>query len=78
MLAIVQSMNPRRENQVRSCTMGYRIPKRKEMMEQYSEKRCINLTQSIQGLTLLLQVEDQEDSLDVEVKQEVVPTILIK
>ena len=58
-LAIVESVVPGKDGRVRSCSVGYRIPKSQEPVRQYTGGRWVSLTRSVQRLTLLLPVEEQ-------------------
>ena len=64
-LAKVDSVNVSRDGLVRSCTVSYRIPNSKDPMGCYSGGRLIKLTRSIQRLTLILPVEEQDEELKV-------------
>ena len=56
LMATMESVNQGRDGLVRSCTVGYRIHKWKDMLGHYLGGRWKNLTCSIKRLTLLLPV----------------------
>ena len=66
LLAVVDSVNMSRDGLVRSCSVKYRIPKQSDSVSEYSGGRLITLTRSVQRLTLLLPVEEQQKPVEVE------------
>ena len=65
-LGVVESVEQSADGFVRSCTVGYRIPKAAEPASVYTGGRWISVTRSVQRLTLLLPVEEQAKPLTVE------------
>ena len=65
-MAVVDSVKFSSDGLVRSCIVSYRIPNPKDSPENYSGGKLIKVSRSIQRLTLLLSVEDQDKSLIVE------------
>ena len=64
-LGIVETVNLGRDNRVRSCAVGYTLPRVKDPLGQYTGGRRILVTRSVQRLSLLLPVEEQSDRLEV-------------
>ena len=64
-LAIVQDVRLSRDNRVRSCTVGYRVPNPKDKVREYTGGKWIKLSRSVQKLSLLLPVEEQVIKLEV-------------
>ena len=64
-LGIVKTVRESGDNLVRSCTVAYSIPNSKDPVRSYTGKREIVVTRSIQRLTLLLPVEEQQSPLTV-------------
>ena len=64
-MAKVEEVVTSKDGLVRSCTVGYRVPK-KEAPRVYTGGKWISLTRSVQRLTLLLPVEEQDSPLTVE------------
>ena len=77
-MAVVESVSPSKDGLVRSCSVGYRIPKETKELSQYvgpsgRKYNCssyvggkwVTLTRSVQRLTLLLPVEEQIRPLTV-------------
>ena len=66
LLGMVDSVNVGRDGLVRSCSVGYTVPNARDPVEKYNGGRRIVVTRSIQRLTLLLPVEEQNSKLTVE------------
>jgi len=64
-LAVVDSVNVSKDGKVRSCKVSYSIPNSKDSVKEYSGVRRIQISRSVQRLTLLLPVEDQSQELVV-------------
>ena len=56
----VVSVNVGSDGRVRSCAVGYTVPNKKEPSDEYTSGRKILVTRSIQRLSLLLQIEEQD------------------
>ena len=65
-LGIVEAVKTSRDELVRSCVVGYRIPNSKDPIGKYSGGRKVSVTRSVQRLTLLLPVEEQHGEVTVE------------
>ena len=65
-LGIVESVNLGRDRLVRSCEVGYTVSNKRDSIGEYTGGKRITVTRSVQRLTLLLPIEDQQNSLDVE------------
>ena len=63
---MVDSVNVGRDGLVRSCSVGYTVPNAKDPVGKYNGGRRIVVTRSIQRLTLLLPVEEQNSQMIVE------------
>ena len=63
LMAIVDSVKTSDDGRVRSCTVKYRIPSSKDASKEYTGGKEIKITRSVQRLSLLLAVEDQESKL---------------
>ena len=66
LLAVVEAVNPGKDGLVRSCKVGYGIPKETGDITKYEGRRWVTITCSVQRLTLLLAVEEQDIPLTVE------------
>ena len=64
-LGIVESVKMGTDGQVRSCNIGYTISNKKDAVDKYSGGRRISVSRSVQRLTLLLPIEEQNENLDV-------------
>ena len=64
-LGIVETVNLGRDDRVRSCAVGYTLPRVKDPLGQYTGGRRILVTRSVQRLSLLLPVEEQSNKLEV-------------
>ena len=64
-MAIVDSVVVSTDGLVRSCKVSYRIPNSKDKIHQYTGGKLITLSRSVQKLTLLLGVEEQNCQLVV-------------
>ena len=62
-LGIVSSVKRSLDKLVRSCTVTYTIPFGRDPAGRYTEGRKISVTRSIQRLTVLLPVEEQDKKL---------------
>ena len=65
-LGIVESVNLGRDGLVRSCEVGYTVSNKRDPIGEYTGGKRITVTRSVQRLTLLLPIEDQQNSLEVE------------
>jgi len=63
LMAIVDSVKISNDGRVRSCTVKYRNSDSKDRPQEYTGGKEIKITRSVQRLTLLLAVEDQESKL---------------
>ena len=61
----VVSVNVGSDGRVRSCSVGYTVPNKKEGSDRYTNGRKILVTRSIQRLSLLLPVEEQNGQMEV-------------
>ena len=59
-------VNMGRDGLVRSCSVRYTVPNARDPVGKYSGGRRIVVTRSIQRLTLLLPVEEQNSRMIVE------------
>ena len=66
LLGMVDSVNVGRDGLVRSCSVRYTVPNARDPIGKYNGGRRIVVTRSIQRLTLLLPVEEQNSRLTVE------------
>ena len=66
LLAVVEAVSPGKDGLVRSCTVGYGIPRETKDITKYEGRRWVTITRSVQRLSLLLAVEEQERPLTVE------------
>ena len=66
LLAIVEAVSPGMDGLVRSCKVGYGIPKETGDITKYVGRRWVTITRSVQRLSLLLAVEEQDKPLTVE------------
>ena len=64
-LGIVESVKLGNDGLVRSCTIGYTVASKKDSVDKYSGGKRISVTRSIQRLSLILPVEEQESPLQV-------------
>ena len=64
-LGLVVSVNLGRDGMVRSCTVSYTVTNKKDPLGKYSGGTKVKVTRSVQRLTLLLPVEEQENTLEV-------------
>ena len=71
-LGIVESIKEGMDQLVRSCRVSYVIPSIKDKLHQYSGGKRITVSRSIQRLTLLLPVEEQDVKMDLNDKNELV------
>ena len=62
-MAKVEEIKTSSDGRVRSCQVSYRIPYSKDDNHKYSGGKVIKLSRSVQRLTLLLPVEEQNDNL---------------
>ena len=65
-LGVVDSVRESSDELVRSCKVRYTIPNPKDPASRYSGGRSIVVSRSIQRLTLLLPVEEQNPKLHIE------------
>ena len=65
-MAVVDSVKQSMDGLVRSCVLSYRVPNPKDSSEDYSGGKLVRISRSVQRLTLLLSVEEQERSLVIE------------
>ena len=65
-LAVVESVKMSQDGLVRSCIVIYKIPSSKDKIDQYTGSKVIRLSRSVQKLTLLLSVEEQDQKMSVE------------
>ena len=54
-----------RDGLVRSCVVSYRIPSSRDLWNKYSGGRKVSVTRSVQRLSLLLPVEEQNVKLEI-------------
>ena len=66
LLGIVESIDPSKDQLVRSCKVSYTIPNVKDPIGTYSGGKKVTVSRSIQRLSLILPVEEQEHSVVVE------------
>ena len=66
MLGIVDEIDPSKDKLVRSCKVSYTVPNLRDPIGTYSGGRRIVVSRSIQRLSLILPVEEQEHRLTVE------------
>ena len=66
LLGIVESIKESADSLVRSCKVSYTLPNPKDSSDAYSGGKKIVISRSIQRLTLLLPVEEQEFPVKVE------------
>ena len=64
-LGIVEATNVGNDGRVRSCSVGYTLPRVKDPLGYYTGGRRILVTRSVQRLSLLLPVEEQSEKLEV-------------
>ena len=64
-MGVVEEVVVGKDDRVRSCSVAYVIPSEFDSGHNYSRGRRIVVKRSIQRLTLLLPVEDQEGPLEV-------------
>ena len=64
-MGIVEAVKTGEDGQVRSGTVGYMVPRSKDQFGQYSGGKRIQVSRSIQRLTLLLPIEEQNYPLEV-------------
>ena len=64
-MGIVETGKESKDCLVRSCTIGYTVPNSKDRARRYSGWRRISVSRSVQHLTLLLPVEEQQMGLDI-------------
>ena len=64
-LGIVDTVKESDDHLVRSCTISYTIPNAKDHVSVYTGGRRVTVTRSVQRLTLLLPVEEQQCRLEV-------------
>ena len=62
-LGIVSSIKESMDKMVRSCTVTYTVPSGKDPVGTYNGGRKVSVTRSIQRLTVLLPVEEQDRKL---------------
>ena len=65
-LGVVDDIDPSKDKLVRSCKVSYTVPNLRDPIGTYSGGRRIVVSRSIQRLTLILPVEEQEHCLTVE------------
>ena len=66
MLGVVDEVKLSSDGLVRSCIVRYRIPSAKDGLEDYSGGKLIRISRSVQRLSLILGVEEQDGHLTVE------------
>ena len=66
MLGVVNEVKLSSDGLVRSCVVRYRIPSAKDGLEDYSGGKLIKISRSVQRLSLILGVEEQNGPLVVE------------
>ena len=64
-LGIVEAVNVGDDGLVRSCSVGYTVGSKKDLIEKYTGGKRIVVSRSVQRLTLVLPVEEQTRSLQV-------------
>ena len=64
-MGMVDSVKMGPDSRVRSCTISYMSPRSKDAENQYTGGRRIVITRSIQRLSLLLAVEEQDGQVEV-------------
>ena len=64
-MGIVDSVKMGPDSRVRSCTISYMSPRNRDTGNEYRGGRRIVITRSIQRLSLLLAVEEQNGQLEV-------------
>ena len=64
-LGLVESVKVSRDGLVRSCVVSYRIPSSQDLGNKYSGGRKVSVTRSVQRLSLLLPVEEQNVKLEI-------------
>ena len=62
----MEDVSASKDGLVRSCIVGYRIPKASDKPDQYTGGTWISLTRSIQRLSLILPVEEQDESVVID------------
>ena len=65
-LAVVKSVKISADGLVRSCDVQYRIPNAKDSSQKYTGGKLIVLTRSVQKLSLVIPIEEQEKQVVVE------------
>ena len=64
-MGIVETVKESRDKLVRSCTVSYTVPNTKDPIGAYTGGKKITVSRSIQRLTLLLPIEEQNCQLQV-------------
>ena len=64
-MAVIETASPGKDGLVRSCSIGYSIPKDTKDVTQYKGRRWVTITHSVQRLSLLLDIEEQDRPLTV-------------
>ena len=65
-MAVVETVKQSADGLVRSCIVSYRVSNPKDSSENYSGGKLVKISHSVQRLTLLLSVEEQEQNLVIE------------
>ena len=64
-LGVVESVEESSDHLVRSAKVGYTVPNGREKLAEYTGGRRIVISRSIQKLTMLLPVEEQDSSMQI-------------
>ena len=64
-MGIVESVCESQDGRMRSCSVSYTIPNGKDKVSKYSGGRRIVVSRSVQRLTLLLPIEEQDCRIQV-------------
>ena len=65
-IAIDEAISAGKDNLVQSCRVGYGIPNNTKDISKYTGRRWVSINCSVQRLSLLLAVEEQERPLTIE------------
>ena len=65
-MAVVETVSTGKVSLVISCRVGYGVPKETKDVSQYKGRRWVSINHSIQRLSLLLAMEEQERPLTVD------------
>ena len=64
-LGKVEAVKSSKDELIRSCIVGYRIPNSRDPLGKYSGGRKVSVSRSVQRLTLLLPIEDQNGEVTI-------------